>query len=67
MTHTFLVYHPEPEENDDPKCVCGVYRSEHALCGCPEGFQSPESWEKERQAIRQQVWDDYYGDDREEY
>ena len=22
--------------DDDPRCVCGVYRSEHALCGCGE-------------------------------
>ncbi len=24
------------EEEEDPICVCGVYRSEHALCGCGE-------------------------------
>lgn len=24
------------EADDDPQCVCGVYRSEHALCGCGE-------------------------------
>lgn len=35
----------EEEYNDvDPVCVCGTARSEHALCGCPEGFQSPEAW-----------------------
>lgn len=26
-------------EDDDPQCVCGVHRSEHALCGCPDGFE----------------------------
>lgn len=43
---------PEPED-DDPLCVCGVARSEHALCGCPEGFQTAESWEAERRMIRE--------------
>lgn len=31
----------EDDEDDDPQCVCGVYRSEHALCGCGE-------WERRR-------------------
>jgi hypothetical protein len=39
------------ETNDDPVCVCGVPRSEHALCGCDEGFQSPDSWTQERALI----------------
>lgn len=26
-------------EDDDPRCTCGVHRSEHALCGCPDGFR----------------------------
>ena len=39
------------EPDDDPVCVCGVSRSEHALCGCPEGFQSPVSWEAEKRFI----------------
>lgn len=39
-------------EDDDPRCVCGVYRSEHAAMGCPEGFQTPEQWEAERSLIR---------------
>jgi hypothetical protein len=50
---------PEPEEedhDDDPRCVCGVYRSEHALMGCPEGFQTPNQWASEREAIRARVW-----------
>ena len=25
-------------EGEDPVCTCGVHRSEHALCGCPDGF-----------------------------
>ena len=24
------------ESDDDPRCVCGVHRSEHLLCGCGE-------------------------------
>lgn len=32
---------PAQAEDDDPVCVCGVYRSEHALCGCGE-------WERRR-------------------
>ena len=35
---------------DDPRCVCGVYRSEHALCGCP-GFQTADDWKTERAFI----------------
>ncbi|MDQ3693180.1 MAG: hypothetical protein M3464_06095 [Chloroflexota bacterium] len=26
-------------DDDDPICVCGVHRSEHILCGCPDGFE----------------------------
>lgn len=40
-----------PEEDDDPRCVCGVYRSEHAMMGCPEGFQTAKQWDDERSAI----------------
>ena len=36
---------PDVEEDDDPQCVCGVYRSEHAMMGCKEGFQTPAQWE----------------------
>lgn len=25
--------------DDDPICVCGVARSEHQLCGCPDRFE----------------------------
>jgi len=39
------------EPDDDPRCVCGVYRSEHAAMGCPEGFQTPDSWEQEKAFI----------------
>lgn len=36
------VYYTSLEEyDDDPQCVCGVYKSEHALCGCGE-------WERRR-------------------
>ncbi len=38
--------------DDDPQCVCGVYRSEHRMLGCPEGFQTAESWDQEREFIR---------------
>jgi len=31
----------EVTADDDPRCVCGVHRSEHALCGC-------EQFERER-------------------
>lgn len=27
------------DADPDPRCVCGTARSEHALCGCPDGFQ----------------------------
>lgn len=37
--------------DDDPKCARGVHRSEHALCGCPDGFQSPASWAAESKTI----------------
>ena len=26
-------------KDSDPICVCGVARSEHQLCGCPDGFE----------------------------
>lgn len=29
--------------DDDPRCVCGTARSEHALCGCPDGFELPRA------------------------
>lgn len=41
------------EEDDDPVCVCGTHRSEHALCGCPEGFQTAASWAKEKADIEE--------------
>jgi len=58
----------EPYVDDDPVCVCGTHRSEHALCGCPEGFQTPEDWRRERDAIyRRSALEDengrFYGDD----
>ena len=39
------------DDDDDPRCVCGVHRSEHSLCGCPEGFQRKGSWAVEREFI----------------
>jgi len=42
--------------DDDPYCVCGVALSEHGLLGCQEGFQTPEQWNRERDAIREHIW-----------
>lgn len=58
-------------EDDDPQCVCGVYRSEHSAMGCPEGFQTPAQWEAERARIAQQANRDeegywLYGDDEDD-
>lgn len=50
---------PSVEENEDPVCVCGVHRSEHKLCGCGEGFQTPREWEREKQFIQALDEDDY--------
>ena len=31
----------EPADvDDDPVCWCGTHRSEHLLCGCPDGFEA---------------------------
>ena len=49
----------EPYIDDDPQCVCGVYRSEHSMMGCSEGFQTPEQWEREREFIRSLDDDEY--------
>lgn len=49
----------EETEDDDPRCVCGVYRSEHSLCGCPEGFQSLSSWKEEKAFIISLDSDEY--------
>lgn len=60
--HGYLTFEEEPDEetpDDDPYCVCGVARSEHALCGCGEwqrvGTYTPtsewypyEEWEDNR-------------------
>lgn len=53
------------EQDADPVCVCGVARSEHALCGCSDGFQSAQSWQAERRFIESlDDWefDHLYGD-----
>jgi len=56
------------EEDDDPQCACGVHLSEHALCGCPEGFQTRESWGKERAGIYERAMrDDYEYSRQDEY
>lgn len=41
----------DPAYDDDPQCVCGVYRSEHAMMGCSEGFQTAKAWESEKEFI----------------
>lgn len=46
-------------DDDDPVCVCGTHRSEHALCGCPEGFQLPQDWAAERAFIARLGEDEY--------
>ena len=51
--------HPMPDQD---VCICGVERSEHALCGCREGCQTPEDWEAERQHIISESHDEMYGD-----
>lgn len=56
-------FEDEEAKDDDPQCVCGVYRSEHSAMGCPEGFQTPAQWAEEREQIRAQAFaeadDDY--------
>ena len=52
----------ESQEDDDPRCVCGVYRSEHAMMGCADGFQTPAEWE----ATKRQMQADADRQDREE-
>ena len=47
------------ESDDDPQCVCGVYRSEHRAMGCREGFQTPEQWKSERDFLVSLDDDDY--------
>lgn len=47
------------DADDDPQCVCGAYRSEHALCGCKDGFQTAEEWASEREFIRSLDDDEY--------
>ena len=55
-------------EHDDPRCACGVYLSEHPLCGCPEGFQTEAQWAADRKRIYQRVAmvdEPYIGDEDE--
>lgn len=51
--------------DNDPRCVCGTYRSEHQLCGCPEGFQTAASWAAELETIEEMddwTFEQCYGD-----
>jgi hypothetical protein len=61
--HYYLASWGGPDRDDDPPCVCGTHRSEHALCGCPEGFQTAESWARELEGIqhRARYQDDFNG------
>jgi hypothetical protein len=53
---------PEEEEvDDDPQCVCGTYRSEHAMMGCGN-FQTAQQWDRERQRIHEFVQREIDGD-----
>lgn len=54
----------EESEDPDPQCVCGTYRSEHALLGCREGFQTPAAWAVEHAiivAMSPEDYERYYG------
>ena len=54
------------DDDDDPYCHCGTARSEHQLCGCPEGFQRPGAWAVEKEWIQHMPEETYraiYGDD----
>ena len=53
-------YHNESIEDDDPICVCGVYRSEHAGMGCGN-FQTAEQWAAEKEFIMSLDDDQYHG------
>lgn len=60
----------EVEEDDDPQCgACGVYRSEHTLCGCSDGFITADAWRVEREAIRERAFraTDSHLDDYDDY
>lgn len=47
-------------DDDDPQCVCGVYRSEHAMLayGC-SGFTTKGQWESEKSWIQSMDEDTY--------
>lgn len=48
------------EYDDDPRCVCGVYLSEHSAMGCPDGFQTPRQWERTKAEIGRRVHEEYW-------
>lgn len=48
----------EREEDDDPQCVCGWYRSEHMMGGCRQ-FQTAEQWEREKEWLQNLSDEDY--------
>jgi hypothetical protein len=48
------------DDDDDPQCVCGTYRSEHSMMGCGEGFQRAGSWAVEREWIQYDAQSSYY-------
>lgn len=43
------------EREEDPLCICGTARSEHALCGCPDGFITPKAWARQRAIIAKEA------------
>lgn len=59
-------YDTDDDIDDDPTCICGVHRSEHQLCGCPDGFITPEAWEKEKAHMATKARWDSYDDDYED-
>lgn len=59
----------ETTEDDDPQCVCGVHRSEHALCGCGEWerrktpvTRSHDSYVAQQELDLDMGWDPYSSD-----
>lgn len=57
------------DPNDLPCAWCGVARSEHALCGCPDGYQTQAQRKAESDHYSQMTRndDDAYGSEPTEY
>lgn len=57
------------DPNDLPCAWCGVARSEHALCGCPDGYQTQEQRKAESDHYSQMARndDDAYESEPTEY